>query len=44
MMQNAAASDLGLHYLPLSLLWDTRDIWVNLAMQADVFGMNMIVR
>ena len=23
-----AASDLGLHYLPMSLLWDARHIWV----------------
>ena len=25
----SAASDLGLHYLPMSLLWDARLTWVN---------------
>ena len=25
----SAASDLGLHYLPVSLLWDARHKWVN---------------
>ena len=25
----SAASDLGLHCLPMSLLWDTRHKWVN---------------
>ena len=27
----SAASDLGLHCLPMSLLWDSRDQWVNKA-------------
>ena len=27
--QHSAASDLGLHCLPMSLLWDARLIWVN---------------
>ena len=28
-MPCSAASDLGLHCLPMSLLWDTRHKWVN---------------
>ena len=26
---HSAASDLGLHCLPMSILWDARHIWVN---------------
>ena len=28
-MQPSVVSDLGLHRLPLSILWDTRHKWVN---------------
>ena len=28
-MPHSAASDLGLHCLPMSLLWDARHKWVN---------------
>ena len=30
-MPHYEASDLGLHCLPMSLLWDTRHKWVNLS-------------
>ena len=29
-MPHSAASDLGLHCLPISLLWDARHKWANL--------------
>ena len=31
-MLHFAASDLGLHFLPMSFLWDARFKWVNLAL------------
>ena len=38
-MPYSAASDLGLHCLPMSLLWDTRLKWVN-ARKTTVTGIN----
>ena len=32
-----AASDLGLHCLPMSLLWDARHKWVKRWYQVDIF-------
>ena len=31
----SAASDLGLHYLPMVLLWDARHTWFNLSVRID---------
>ena len=31
-----AASDLGLHCLPMSLLWDARHKWINLLTVGDI--------
>ena len=30
-MPRSVASDLGLHYLPISLLWDARHKWVKIS-------------
>ena len=35
-MLHSAASDLGLHCLPLSLLWDARHKWVKLLQHTNV--------
>ena len=39
-LQNSAASDLGLHCLPMSLLWDARQKWVNIKTPLQSSGMN----
>ena len=40
----SVASDLGLHCLPMSLLWDARHRWVNLGNSAlDISKQNFIL-
>ena len=42
-MQLSVASDLGLHYLPMSILWDAWHKWVNIIFHAVQTGRYKIV-
>ena len=42
-MPHSVASDLGLHCLPMSLLWDTRLKWVKTSLTSKVSNLHLMI-